>query len=652
MNFPGSTHHALEAHDDASRAIEAAAAGVFPLAKRLHLRAAKGFLAASELECGQEDNDGDHDCPSSFGGGGSGGGSEGVGGGDGGSGEHAFAAAGADTGAARTTVEERRGSGCAGAGRPWGGGDGGPGSGAPGSGVDLTLKHALLLLARAHARAAASFDARCSGQGVSGGGGEANGGEEEAGKTGTTTTHGDRDAADRHTTSSRTSSSDGGVASGAASGGGGLTYMHLQPPHAAPAASPTAVAAAALDDSVLGGRQAPFSSASSSSSSSSLTSATEEFLALEIALLKLGKQPLHNPLPRHHPTPTPPQPSALTDGCHRRNQDGGSGGGGGGSGSGNKGSGKLREKERKAALMEGSGALLASLSASLSASMSHHHQPVLLPRGIDDGGDEAQPTASSPSPARERMGGGGLGSDSALVATSLLGESFVASAAPAAPPAPAAAAAASSKGSATTTPLHSKRKETKVPSPREKQTRGSAASGTEVKAPFVAGVGGGGGGGVNGAAAAGGASVVSTIREEEVLRCLKLTQLLHDENATLLEEREHCQAMAAEAAEVAAAVEKFKTEYSSLFEKVRTEMLRFRAAYPQQSHSLAAAVPTQAEVQLKQLAQAYERKSRKLSESEALRKKQLRKLEETEALARKYEAAFRKITNRVTKREL
>jgi len=37
--------------------------------------------------------------------------------------------------------------------------------------------------------------------------------------------------------------------------------------------------------------------------------------------------------------------------------------------------------------------------------------------------------------------------------------------------------------------------------------------------------------------------------------------------------------------------------------QVRTEMLRFRAAYPQQSHSLAAAVPTQAEVQLKQLAQ-------------------------------------------------
>ena len=127
----------------------------------------------------------------------------------------------------------------------------------------------------------------------------------------------------------------------------------------------------------------------------------------------------------------------------------------------------------------------------------------------------------------------------------------------------------------------------------------------------------------------------------ELIRCLKATQLLHDENAKLLDDNHELR----EKAKLVQDMENFKLQYSHLFKKVKEELIKFREAYPHMKNP-AASVPSTAEKQLRQLVAAYEKKSRKLAHSEARNVKLQQQIQQFEAKLKQYEAAFRKLSNR------
>ncbi len=132
------------------------------------------------------------------------------------------------------------------------------------------------------------------------------------------------------------------------------------------------------------------------------------------------------------------------------------------------------------------------------------------------------------------------------------------------------------------------------------------------------------------------------MQQAELLRCLKTTQLLHDENAKLLDDNQELR----DKVRVAQQIDAFKSDYSVKFKKVKDELLKFREAYPHLKNP-AATVPNAAEKQVRQLAAAYEKKARKLKESEASNMKLQRRVQEGEAKLKQYEAAFRKLSRRV-----
>ena len=132
------------------------------------------------------------------------------------------------------------------------------------------------------------------------------------------------------------------------------------------------------------------------------------------------------------------------------------------------------------------------------------------------------------------------------------------------------------------------------------------------------------------------------LQQAELIRCLKTTQLLHDENAKLLDVNQELR----EKLKAAQDIDIFKMEYSRIFKKVKEELLKFREAYPHLKNP-AATVPNAAEKQLRQLHLAYEKKAKKLKESEGSNLKLQRRVHQYDKKLKQYEAAFRKLSERV-----
>mmetsp|Transcript_15699 Transcript_15699/g.20373 ORF Transcript_15699/g.20373 Transcript_15699/m.20373 type:complete len:436 (+) Transcript_15699:281-1588(+) len=138
-------------------------------------------------------------------------------------------------------------------------------------------------------------------------------------------------------------------------------------------------------------------------------------------------------------------------------------------------------------------------------------------------------------------------------------------------------------------------------------------------------------------------------QQQTLMRYLKTTQVLHDENANLLEEREKYQRIERESEIAKSSMESFRTEYSRLLEKVKDEMLKFRASHPHPDNPTSV-VPSPIENQLKKLAETYERKSQKLTRTlndvANAYKKQTIQLEKTERNRKKLELKLQVLIER------